>query len=172
LTKDYEVYQPGNEHLAQLVVGVLEGRGYDAGYQIGYPKIKVFIRVEAKEEADKISRLIKKFMAKYAFGETGIPSAKLNLLISKLATLIPSKTSEKIKTEEIEQISREKIEYKLPEALVADSSLKVKLEELKSEITERIKFLEAQMAKNPKDRLNNDRTIERDTLNWVLRIMP
>ena len=172
MTKDYEVYQPSNEHLAQLVAGILEGRGFDAGYQIGYPNNKVFIRVDDKEEADKISRLIRKFMAKYAFGETGIPSAKLNLLISKLESLIPSRVSETIKAEEIEEAVQEKIENKVPEVMATDSSLNVKLEELKSEITERIKSLDAQMAKKPKDRLNEGRTIERDTLKWVLRIMP
>ena len=171
MTKDYEVFQPTNEHLAQLIVGILEGKGYDAGYQIGYPHNKVFIRVDKKDEADKISRIINKFMAKNAFGEAGIPSAKLNQLISKLVDLIPSIVSEKIKTEEIEGVA-EIIENKVSEVSGVDSSLKVKLEELKREITERINFLEAQMAKNPKDPSNEGRTIEIDTLNWVLRNMP
>jgi hypothetical protein len=171
LTKDYEVFQPTNEHLAQLIVGILEGKGYDAGYQIGYPHNKVFIRVDKKDEADKISRIISKFMAKNAFGEAGIPSAKLNQLISKLVDLIPSIISEKIKTEEIEGVA-EIIENKFSEVSGVDSSLKVKLEELKREITERINFLEAQISKNLKDPSNEGRTIEIDTLNWVLRNMP
>jgi hypothetical protein len=171
LTKDYEVFQPSNEHLAQLVVGILEGKGYDAGYQIGYPHNKVFIRVDKKEEADKISRLIRNFMAKHTFGETGIPSVKLNQLISKLADIIPSTASEKIKTEEIEGVG-ETVENKVSEVSGVDNSLRVKLEELKKEIIERTRFLEAQIARNPKDLSNEGRTIEIDTLNWVLRNMP
>ena len=173
MTKDYEVFQPSNEHLAQLIVGILEERGFDAGYQIGYPHNKVFIRVDGKEEAEKISRSIRKFMVKHAFSETGIPSAKLNLLISKLASLIPSRVSEKeIETEEVGVAVQEKMENKVPEVLVADTSFKGKLEELRIEITERIKFLEGQMAKYPNDPSNEGRTIECDTLNWVLRNMP
>ena len=93
--------------------------------------IRSSLELTDKEEADKISRLIRKFMAKYAFGETGIPSAKLNLLISKLESLIPSIVSETIKTEETEQAVQEKIENIVPEVIATDSSLKVKLEELK-----------------------------------------
>ena len=171
MTKDYEVFQPSNEHLAQLIVGILEGKGFDAGYQIGYPHNKVFIRVDKKEEADKISRLIRNFMAKHAFGETGIPSAKLNQLISKLSDLIPSSVPEKTRTVEIEGV-REIMENTVSEFSVTDSSLRIKLGELKSEITDRIKFLEGQVTKNPRDSSNEGRTIEIDTLNWVLRNLP
>jgi hypothetical protein len=172
LTKDYEVFQPSNEHLAQMIVGILEGRGYDSSYQLGYPNNKIFIKVDNKEEADKISRAIGKFMQKHTISETGIPSAKLNILISKLASLIPAQAAEQRKTEEIEENIQKNIENKIPEASETESTLKSKLEESRSEITERIKFLNAQMTKNPNDPSNEGRTIECETLNWVLRIMP
>jgi len=39
--------------LLQLIVRILEEKGYSAGYQLGYPHNKVFIKVDVKEEADR-----------------------------------------------------------------------------------------------------------------------
>ncbi len=172
MTKDYEVFQPSNEHLAQIIAGILEGRGYDAGYQLGYPNNKVFIRGDSKEEAEKISRIIRKFMQKNAFSETGIITTKLNQLISKLSDLIPPQASEEIGIEKIDENPQEKMENQIVQSSETEISLKIKLEELRSEITERIKFLEGQMTKYPNDPSNENRTVEIDTLNWVLKNLP
>ena len=51
---DCEVFEPNDENLAQLVVRILEEKGYNAGYQLGYPHNKIFIKVDDKEEADRI----------------------------------------------------------------------------------------------------------------------
>lgn len=175
MSKDFEVFQPSNEHLAQVIAGILEGRGYDAGYQLGYPHNKVFIRSDSKEEADKISRVISKFMEKHAFGETGLPTPKLNVLIGKLADLIPPQASEKGRIEKIDEQTetvQEKTETKTLEASETDSSLKIKLEQLRSQINDRIKLLEAEMTKDLKDPLNENRAVECEALNWVLQNMP
>ena len=94
MQKDYEVFEPNNEHLARVIVRILEERGYRAGYQIGYPNNKVFITVETKEEADRISEIITKFMEKFSLTERGMTTDKFNKLTSKLGRLIP-KTSKK-----------------------------------------------------------------------------
>jgi hypothetical protein len=59
---DYEVFEPDNEHLAQIIVRFLQGRGYSAGYQLGYRHNKIFLQTDSKQEADKISGLLKSFM--------------------------------------------------------------------------------------------------------------
>jgi hypothetical protein len=41
----YEVFEPDNEHLAMIIVEILEERGYNAGYQLGYPNNKIFIKI-------------------------------------------------------------------------------------------------------------------------------
>jgi hypothetical protein len=89
MPKDYKVLEPDNEHLAQIVVRILEERGYNAGYQLGYPNNKIFITVDTKEEADRISGIIRKFMEKFSLSERGITTDRLNKLISKLSSLIP-----------------------------------------------------------------------------------
>jgi hypothetical protein len=94
MQKDYEVFEPDNEHLAQIIVRILEDRGYRAGYQIGYPNNKVFITVDTKEEADRISEIITKFMEKSNLTERGMTTDRFNKLISKLGSLIP-KTSKR-----------------------------------------------------------------------------
>ena len=91
---DYEVFEPNDEHLAQIIVRILEERGYNAGYQLGYPNNKVFIKVDAKEEADRISGIIRRFMEKFSLTERGITTDKLNTSISKLSSLIPETPGE------------------------------------------------------------------------------
>jgi hypothetical protein len=95
MPKDYKVLEPDNEHLAQIVVRILEERGYNAGYQLGYPNNKIFITVDTKEEADRISGIIRKFMEKFSLSERGITTDRLNKLISKLSSLIPETSKRK-----------------------------------------------------------------------------
>jgi hypothetical protein len=95
MPKDYTVFEPDNEHLAQIIVRILEERGYNAGYQLGYPNNKIFITVDTKEEADRISGIIRKFMEKFSLSERGITTDRLNKLISKLSSLIPETSKRK-----------------------------------------------------------------------------
>jgi len=62
---DYEVFEPDNERLAQIIVRFLQERGYNAGYQLGYPNNKIFIRVDTKEEANRISAIIRRFIEEF-----------------------------------------------------------------------------------------------------------
>ena len=48
----------------------------------------------------------------------------------------------------------------------------VKFEELRSKISEKLNQINTLIAENPKDRSNEKRRIERDTLVWVLQNMP
>jgi hypothetical protein len=49
MPRDYEVFEPSNEHIARIIVSILEEREYIASYQIGYPRNKIFIIVDTKE---------------------------------------------------------------------------------------------------------------------------
>jgi len=172
MPNDYEVFQPTNERLAQVIVEILEGRGYSASYQLGYPNNKVLIKVNTEEEANRISGIIRKFMQKQDFGETGIPTPKLNSLTSKLADQIPQSVDKK----EIETVP-EKLEQNqkydlIPEAPKKEIAAGVDMAELKNVITERIKVLNGEMTNRKKDRTYEMRMVEVDTLNWVLRMMP
>ena len=69
---DYEVFKPDNERLARFIVRFLWENGYNAGYQIGYPKNKIFARVETKEEANQISDRIRQFMKELRLTESEI----------------------------------------------------------------------------------------------------
>lgn len=88
MPKDYEVFEPSNERMARIIVEILEERGYIASYQIGYPRNKILI-VDTKEEADRISGIISKFMEKFGLTEIGMTTDRFNKLISKLRKLIP-----------------------------------------------------------------------------------
>ena len=90
MPKDYEVFEPKNEHIARVIVAILEERGYISSYQIGYPKNKILITVDTKEEADKISVIISKFMEKLGLTERGMTTDRLNKSISKLSKQIPN----------------------------------------------------------------------------------
>lgn len=89
MPKDYEVFEPYNEHIARIIVEILEARGYVASYQIGYPKNKVLITVDAEEEANRISGIISKFMEKLRLTEGEMTADRLNKSISKLKRQIP-----------------------------------------------------------------------------------
>ncbi len=170
---DYEVFEPNDEHLAQIIVGILEERGYNAGYQLGYPHNKIFIKVADKEEADKISSIIRRFMKKFNFTERGITTATLNTLTNKLGSLIPetpNRTQEKL-AENIEK-KTENNDIDHSEKSESEVYNNVKLEELRSKIAEKLNLLNNQIAETPNDRSNDKRRIERDTLIWVLQSMP
>jgi hypothetical protein len=84
---DYEVFEPENERLAKIIVRFLQERGYSAGYQLGYPKNKIFIRVNTKEEANRISEVITGFMEKIRLPESEITFDELDKSIN-----IPKRT--------------------------------------------------------------------------------
>jgi len=172
MSKDYEVFEPNDENIAQLIVRILEARGYNAGYQLGYPHNKIFIKVDDKEEADKISGIIRRFMKKFNLTERGITTSKLDTLTSKLGSLIPEPPNRKRenfavsiekKTENNDVDHSEKSESE-----VYDN---VKLEELRRKIDEKLSQLNTLISENPNDRSNEKRRIERDTLVWVLQNM-
>jgi hypothetical protein len=176
MTKDFEVFEPNDENLAQTIAKILEERGYNASYQLGYPHNKILIKVDDKEEADKISSTIKKFTKKYNLTDRGITTATLNKLTSKLRSLIPEapnrnqeKPAEKIEKE------TENNNFDHPEKSereVYEKNDNVRLEELRGKIDERLNQLNTLIAKTPNDRSNEKRRIERDTLIWVLQNMP
>ena len=173
MPKDYEVFEPSDENLAQLIVKILEERGYNAGYQLGYPHNKIFIKVDDKIEADRISGTIKKFMKKYNLAERGITTSKLNTLTSKLGSLIPESLNrnQKKPVENIEK-KTENIDIDHSEKSEREVYDNVKLEELRSKIAEKLNQINTLIAENPNDRSNGKRRIERDTLVWVLQNMP
>ncbi len=170
---DYEVFEPNNEHLAQIIVRILEERGYNAGYQLGYPNNKIFINVDTKEEADKISGIINRFIKKFSLTERGITTYKLNTLISKLSSLMPE--TPKRKREKPAENIEKKIENKdYGNSKISESEIyhNATLEEWRSKIVERLNLLNTLMTKTPNDPSNEKRKIESDTLAWVLQNMP
>jgi hypothetical protein len=173
MPKDYEVFEPIDENLAQLIVKILEERGYNAGYQLGYPHNKILIKVEDKEEADRISGTIKKFTKKFNLTNRGITTATLSTLTSKLGSLIPESPNRKREkpTEKIEK-KTENNSIDHPEKSEREVYDNVKLEELRSKIAEKLNQLNILIADTPNDRSNDKRRVERDTLVWVLQNMP
>jgi len=170
---DYEVFEPNNEHLAQIIVRILEERGYNAGYQLGYPNNKIFINVDSKEEADRISWIIRRFLEKFSLTERGITTSKLNTLTSKLSSLIPE--TPKRKHEKPAENIEKKIENKdYGNSKISESEIyhDAKLEEWRSKIVERLNLLNTLMTETPNDPSNEKRKIESDTLVWVLQNMP
>ncbi len=173
MPKDYEVFEPSDENLAQLIVRILDERGYNAGYQLGYPHNKIFIKVDAKEEADRISGVIRRFMKKFNLTDRGITTSKLDTLTSKLGSSIPEAPNRKLeKLSEPVETKAENIDIDHPEKSESEVYNNVKLEELRGKIDEKLNELNALIAKNPNDRSNDKRRIERDTLVWVLQNMP
>src|SRR5665647_348840 len=84
---DYEVFEPENERLSQVIVRLLQKKGYNAGYQLGYPNNKIFIKVDLKEEADRVSRIIRRFMKKFRPTGSEITTDELSASIN-----IPTRT--------------------------------------------------------------------------------
>ena len=170
---DYEVFEPDNEHLAQIIVKILEEKGHNASYQLGYPNNKVFIKVDAKEEADRISGIIRRFMKKFNLTERGITTSKLDTLTSKLGSLIPEMPNRK-REKPAENIEKKTENHALGHSEISESEVYInaKLEEWRSKISERFNLVNTLIAETPNDRSNEKRRIERDTLLWVLQNMP
>jgi hypothetical protein len=170
---DHVVFEPADENFAQLIVRILEERGYSAGYQLGYPHNKIFIRMDDKEEADRISGIIEKFMKKFNLTEGGIAASKLDTLTSRLGSLIPEQSNRKL--ERPAENNEKKVENNnVGHSEKSENAVynKAMLEELRYKISEKLNQLNAVIAENPKDRSNEKRRIERDTLVWVLQNMP
>ncbi len=134
---------------------------------------KIFIKVDEKEEAHKISGIIGKFMKKFNLTEVGITSSKLDTLTIKLGSLIPESPNRKL--EEPLGDLKEKTENNYVDHFEKSESevfKKANLEELRNKIAEKLNQLNTLISENPKDRSNEKRRIERDTLVWVLQNMP
>jgi hypothetical protein len=173
MPKDYEVFEPNDEYIAQLVVRILEERGYSAGYQLGYPHNKIFIKVDHKEDADRISNIIRKFMKKFNLTDRGISTSKLDSLTSKFGSLIPEgpNTKRENPADNMEK-TLENNDMNHPEKSESEVNSDIKIEEWRNKIGEQLDLLNTLISKNPNDRANNKRRIERDTLVWVLQNMP
>ena len=173
MPKDYEVFEPNDEYIAQLIVRILEERGYSAGYQLGYPHNKIFIKVDHKEDADRISNIIRRFMKKFNLTDRGITTSKLDSLTSKFGILIPEgpNTKRENPADNMEK-TLENNDMNHPEKSESEVYNNVKLEEWRGKIAEKLDLLNTLIAKNPSDRANDKRRIERDTLVWVLQNMP
>ena len=170
---DCEVFEPNDENIAQLIVRILEEKGYNAGYQLGYPHNKVFIKVDVKEEADKISGIIRKFMKKFNLAERAMTTSKFNTLTSNLVSLIPEPPNRKLEQPAITtEKNAENIDIYHFEKSKNEVVGNVKFEELRSKISEKLNEINTLIAEHPKDRSNEKRRIERDTLVWVLQNMP
>lgn len=173
MPKDYEVFEPNDENLAQLIVKILEERGYNAGYQLGYPHNKILVKVDDQEEADRISGTIKKFLKKFNLTDRGITTATLNTLTNKLGSLIPeSPNRNREKPPEKIEKKTENNNIDHPEKSDREVYNNVNLEELRSKIAEKLNQINTLIAETPNDRSNDKRRIERDTLVWVLQNMP
>lgn len=106
---DYPVFEPNNKELAEIIVKILEKRGYQAEYQRSYPQHAVFIKVDKQEEANKISKIIESFMERFKREkESGIITYDIKPSITKLGRLIPE-TPKKRRENLIKKI-KEKIE--------------------------------------------------------------
>ena len=79
---DYEVFEPEDERLAKIIVRFLQEKGYNASYQLGYPNNKIFIRVDTKEEANRISGIIRRFMEEFRLTGSEITFDELRKSIS------------------------------------------------------------------------------------------
>jgi hypothetical protein len=170
---DCKVFEPNDENIAQLIVRILEEKGYSAGYQLGYPHNKVFIKVDVKEEADKISGIIRKFMKKSNLTERAMTTSKFNALTSNLGSLIPEPPNRKLEKPAISLEKKvENIDVYHSEKSESEVYGNVKFEDLRSKISEKLNQINTLIAENPKDRSNEKRRIERDTLVWVLQNMP
>ena len=170
---DCEVFEPNDENIAQLIVRILEEKGYSAGYQLGYPHNKVFIKVDVKEEADRISGIIRKFMKKFNLTERAMTTSKFNTLTSNLGSLIPEPPNRKLeKPAIIIEKKAENIDVYHSGKLESEVYGNFKFEELRRKISEKLNEMNALIAEHPKDRSNEKRRIERDTLVWVLQNMP
>ena len=109
MPRDYPVFEPHNEELAEIIVRILEKKDYHAGYQRSYLQHTIFIKVDREEEANKISKIINDFMQRFKKqGEYGVPTYDYDSSITKLGKLIPE--TPKKRRENIDEKIKEKIE--------------------------------------------------------------
>ena len=97
MPKEYEVFEPNDEHIARIITRILGEKGYSSSYQIGYPRNKIFIIVKTKEEADGISGKIREFMEKIRVNESGNTADEgldNSRALGKLERLIPKISEE------------------------------------------------------------------------------
>lgn len=167
---DHVVYEPNNEHIAQAIVRALEGKGYIAGYQLGYPHNKIFINTDSEEKADRISKIIEELMEKLSLNNQVLTDDEL---IGELGDLIPETSNVKqemlAENEGTERVNKDNVNSKISESEIYNDA---KVEEWKSKIVERLNFLNNIMRENPDDPSNETIEIARDTLVWVLENMP
>jgi hypothetical protein len=169
---DYEVFEPDNERLAQVIVGILEEKGYNAGYQLGYPHNKIFIKVDAEEEAERISGIIRESTKKFRITGSGLTTDEFNTSIKKLSSLIPETPNRK-REKPVGNIEK-KIENKnfdSSKILEIETNHDAKLE-WRNKIVERLNLINTLMMETPNDSSNEKRKIESDALVWVLQNMP
>ena len=169
---DYEVFEPDNERIAQVLVKILEKKGYNAGYQLGYPHNKVFIKVDAKEEADRISGIIREFTKKFRLTGSGLTTDEFNTSTNKLTSLIPETLNRK--REKPDGNIEKKLENKdYDNSKISKSEINHNAQlEWRNKIVDRLNSLITLMTENPNDPANEKRKIESNTLIWVLQNMP
>lgn len=169
---DIEVFEPNNERLAQVIVRILEGKGYNAGYQLGYPHNKVFIKVDNKEEADRISGIIRGFTEKFRLTGGGLTADEFNNSINRLTSLIPETPNRK-REKPVGNIEKklENKDYGNPKISESEINRNAQLE-WRNKIVDRLNLLSTLMTENPNDPSYEKRKIESDTLVWVLQNMP
>jgi hypothetical protein len=174
MSVDFEVFDPTDENIAQIIVRILEEKGYCASYQLGYPRNKIFIKLGKKGEANKISGIIREFMKAAGFSAGEISASEVDSLASKLGSLIPDPPNQKLEqpTFNVEKKPDTDNDIFHPEVSEREVHENAKIEEFRGKIDERLNELNKQISNNPKDRSNEKRRIERDTLVWVLQNIP
>jgi hypothetical protein len=106
---DYEVFEPNDEGLAEIIVRILEKRGYDADFQTSYPQHAIFIKVDSREEADRVSKIIENFMEKFKEQKEGMMiTYHYDRTITKLGRLIPE--TRKKKRQNLDESIKRKID--------------------------------------------------------------
>jgi len=107
---DYPVFEPNDKELAEIIVKILEKRGYQAGYQRSYPQHTIFVKVDKVEVANKISKIIERFMQRFEKRreEGALVTYKYDKSVTELGRLIPETL--KKRRENINEKIKEKIE--------------------------------------------------------------
>ncbi len=172
MSMDFEIFQPNDENIAQIIVRILSEKGYSASYQLGYPHNKIFIKIDQKAESNRISSIIQEFMKESGFPASGMTTSQVDALTSSLGSLIPEPPNRKLEQPTFIEKKTETNNTFHPEKSDSEVVENAKLEKLRVKIDEKLNQLNKQISDNPKDRANEKRRIERDTLVWVLQNMP
>ena len=172
MPRDYEVFEPDNERLAQVIVKILEEKGYNAGYQLGYPHNKVFIKVDEREEADRISGIIREFTRKFRLTGSGLTTDEFNTSVNKLTRVIPEPLNRK-REKPVGTIEKKLENKDYGNSKISKSEINQNVQlEWRNKIVDRLNLLITLMTENPNDPTNEKRKIESNTLVWVLQNMP